>query len=348
MRELKNYQKDFDLIEEGKFTYLGRSKEKINNLVVQCNKCKQVFELSFSMMKKNGFKCPKCEIVHKTQKKTFVEYWEEFVATRLDKKYEINAEEYTSSNGKIHAKCRKCGAIRYSRARSLIAYPNCKNCVRINKAYSEEYTKQQLQEKYNGEIELIEFHGWTQIGTVKCNRCGKFFKKIIGPLLTHKNETGCKYCRLTNQVRALHPSWTGGTQNISDYFRSAVYRTWRVDSLSFYGEKCLISGEKENIVVHHLNKSFLELEEQVFEEFGYSKMTIVENIKEKDLVEMRRRIQQLHYLNGYGVPITDCLHKEFHSKYGKINNTPEQFIEFAKSKGVNLKIENGLLVQSNY
>ena len=29
---------------------------------------------------------------------------------------------------------------------------------------------------------------------------------------------------------------------------------------------------------------------------------------------------------------------------GKINNTPEQFIEFAKSKGVNLKIENGLLV----
>lgn len=28
MRELKNYQKDFDLIEEGKFTYLGRSKEK--------------------------------------------------------------------------------------------------------------------------------------------------------------------------------------------------------------------------------------------------------------------------------------------------------------------------------
>lgn len=34
MRELKNYQEDFDLIEEGKFTYLGRSKEKINNLVV--------------------------------------------------------------------------------------------------------------------------------------------------------------------------------------------------------------------------------------------------------------------------------------------------------------------------
>ena len=40
----------------------------------------------------------------------------------------------------------------------------------------------------------------------------------------------------------------------------------------------------------YLNKSFLELEEQVFEEFGYSKMTIVENIKEIDLVEMRRRI----------------------------------------------------------
>ena len=73
-------------------------------------------------------------------------------------------------------------------------------------------------------------------------------------------------------------------------------------------------------------------------------MTIVKDIDKEDLPKMRQRIQQLHYQNGYGVPLTDSLHKEFHAEYGRINNTPDQFIKFAKDKRVNLKIENNKLI----
>ena len=297
------------------------------------------------MLQKNGFKCPNCEITHKTQKKTFEQYWKEFKAAGLNEKYEINPEEYSSSNGMIHAKCKKCGNIRYSRARSIIEDPNCKECLNKEKSYSESFVKEELLKKYQGRIELLEFNGYSEIGTVKCNVCGKVQQKIIGRLLKKGNETGCRYCRLSNQVGELHPSWTGGTQDISDYFRSAVYRTWRKDSLDFYGNKCVITNSEEDIIVHHLNKSFLEIEEEVFKEFGYSKTTIVKDIDKEDLPKMRQRIQQLHYQNGYGIPLTDCLHKEFHSIYGKTNNTPEQFLEFAKNKGANFNLFDNLLIK---
>jgi hypothetical protein len=38
---------------------------------------------------------------------------------------------------------------------------------------------------------------------------------------------------------------------MSLYFRSKLIK-WRNDSLDFYGNKCFVSGEKDNIVVHHL------------------------------------------------------------------------------------------------
>lgn len=60
---------------------------------------------------------------------------------------------------------------------------------------------------------------------------------------------------------------------------------------------------------------------------------------------MRKRIQQLHYESGHGVPITDSLHKEFHSIYGKNNNSAEQFIEFARSKGKDFKLIDKFLVK---
>ena len=93
------------------------------------------------MLRKNGFKCPNCEITHKTQKKTFEQYWEEFKAAGLDEKYEINPEEYSSSNGMIHAKCKACGKIRYSRARSIITDPNGKECLNKEKSYSESFVE---------------------------------------------------------------------------------------------------------------------------------------------------------------------------------------------------------------
>ena len=63
--------------------------------------------------------------------------------------------------------------------------------------------------------------------------------------------------------------------------------------------------------------------------------------------DLESSVRRKHYAIGYGVPLTKEIHNEFHSKYGRINNSIDQLIEFAKEKRVNLKFENGKLIRIN-
>lgn len=181
------------------------------------------------------------------------------------------------------------------------------------------------------------------MGKIKCNRCGTISEKIIGALITHKNNvTGCSHCCHLKMTGSNHPNWKGGTLPIDDYLRNAV-KKWREDSFKFYGNKCLISRVTTDLVVHHVLKSFLELRDEIFNEYNIDKFTVVENIDQDTLIILRNEMIKKHFQNGYRVPMSNELHKEFHSIYGKSGTNVQQYIDFASTKGVKIILENNVL-----
>jgi hypothetical protein len=113
---------------------------------------------------------------------------------------------------------------------------------------------------------------------------------------------------------------------MSLYFRSKLIK-WRNDSLDFYGNKCFVSGEKDNIVVHHLipfNQirdyvlNQLDLQDKPMDQFTSDELDLIEG-----------KILDYHQLS-LGVPLNDKIHKQFHMKYGS-NTTLENLLEFKYS-----------------
>ena len=84
--------------------------------------------------------------------------------------------------------------------------------------------------------------------------------------------------------------------------RNAEYEKWRIDVFEKDNYKCALTGEKNDIVAHHLN--------------GYD-----------DFPEQRTEINN-------GITLCKRIHICFHKKYGFGNNTKEQFNEF-KNKYLN-------------
>lgn len=107
-------------------------------------------------------------------------------------------------------------------------------------------------------------------------------------------------------------------------------KPWVSESYSLANNKSIISGDTENLVVHHVI-SYMELFEDLTKSylnckdiFSNSNFYIVE-----DIDEFKEKLLKAHYDNGYGAVITEKEHKEFHKQYGK-KGTKEDFERFYK------------------
>lgn len=95
------------------------------------------------------------------------------------------------------------------------------------------------------------------------------------------------------------PVWKGGVNDPRWDRLKKEYKDWRFSIFKIYNFSCDICGNSDYVEAHHL--------------YNY-----------KDYPDLR-------YEKGNGVCLCQSCHIDFHRKYGKKNNTPEQYFEYKKS-----------------
>jgi len=150
-----------------------------------------------------------------------------------------------------------------------------------------------------------------------------------------KNINGsCKYCgreRISKkaserQIGENNHSWQGGITSLCEYLRNNIIN-WKKDSMKNCNYKCVITGEKFN-VIHHLY-SFNKISKEVLEETNLPIYKEINKYSDEQLEQLKKVNLELHYKYGLGICLSKKIHDLYHSLYGD-NNTPQQFEEFVQ------------------
>ena len=287
----------------------------------------------------DGHRCPYCAGNYKD-----VEIFREEMEERgLNEEYEcLNIKEFDGYQKHLMFKHKICNNT-FSKTpiqilKIGVKCPYCNNEMPI----TEEEAKRRIQEKFNGDIEILTFTAWGEYGWVHCNRCGNDAYKLIKSLA--QQEIGCITCQREFRKREANLFWNGGISTLEEILRNGTCY-WKDDSKKFYDNKCIISGATQDLEVHHFLVSFVEIKTIVMNRFQLEAGALYKDFTDDEIDKIREYCNKLHYACGFGVPLSKEIHQEFHKKYGTKNNTVEQLMEFADSKGVKLKLEDKKLVR---
>jgi hypothetical protein len=146
-----------------------------------------------------------------------------------------------------------------------------------------------------------------------------------------RNNHLCKSCQAIGRSGENSYNWKGGISSIQEYIRRRLGE-WKFESLKYYNFQCDISNSNSDLVIHHLYRNFSDI---LDESLILSNTTLKSNIKDYSFEELDILTDicvKLHFHYGLGVCITSNLHIEFHQKYGKKNNTVDQYLEFKQLK----------------
>lgn len=133
--------------------------------------------------------------------------------------------------------------------------------------------------------------------------------------------------------------------NIDNYIRSNNTK-WKEKSLEKYDYKCVFTNSR-NIEIHHIYP-FYKILNEVFIDMGYD-INIEYKLSEDEIDRICKNFFKRQNEYGIGVCIDKEIHKLFHSLYGYINFTVDNWSEFVFdlyngkydkmliSKGVNIE-----------
>ena len=286
-----------------KVNNLKKRKRELKILYKRCTKCNEILPLKqFGKNKKmldgTENQCKKC----RSKKYTHIckICGVEFINDKKKSIYCSRECRGLNDRKRIKYKCDYCGK-------------ECEQILSEYSKYKNHYCGSKCKTNHQSEIYFGEQHqSYSQI-KYKCDYCGKecSMKK------SHYENRKYHFCsvecmgewRKGKFCRENSPRWNPNKTDEERIYKREYqeYNKWHDCVFKRDNYTCIISGERNDIVAHHL--------------YSYNKYK-----------ELRTDINN-------GVTISKDLHKEFHSKYGYGNNTLEQFKEFYKEKtGKDFKI----------
>jgi len=283
-------------------------------IIITCEKCgNDKIKDQYDLFEKDKICCCFCEDRKKSNRLNIDNEIKE-IENMYNVKI-INTEKKKNGDILIFFKCKTCHKISkhslYSLTRNKINIKSPFNCVECSNSkrkwinqHTTEYVKNWLIER-NLEPLFTDYKNcYTKID-VRC-KCGNTFQISFKNRLNHNDDwiPMCSDCIKKNRLKNYNYSYNRYDTRKKDGVWSKMIK-------NKFNNTCIISGDKNNIVSHHLN--------------GYNSYP-----------------EQKYDINN-GVVITNDLHIEFHNKYDKYKGdcTYEQFEEFYENKtGKKLTIKN--------
>lgn len=289
-------------------TPLFIEKDYQNKSSLLCFKCSCGKEdvITFSNLKQTkSLVCSDCRIQRKLLS------LEEVKQRFLDKGLIPLFESYTSGKELLPCKTKCCGELKYV---SLANLPNknktlsgkCIKCQSNSRRLPFSKIKEEFEVKRGLQV-LSSEEDYKNIASklkLQCICGTEIYRSYANTVLTGSSGL-CEQCqfKITRPRGKKHGMFNPNLTDSDRKYNDTQYVTWANQTKKLYNSVCFIKKTKEEkIVVHHLNGRH-----------WYKR-------------------DRLYILNA--VPLSESLHKEFHSLYGYGKNTREQFQEWLREKEI--------------
>lgn len=336
--DIKNFCEKYDLNKDA--TLL--STEYINNrtpLLFKCNRCGIVFKRTFSNLQtRKIFYCSNCskKIVSNNRKKYTINDVRQYLIENKINPNLLLSTEMDKKKDLLTFKCEICGNIYQRSFDNLcteVKYKNmCSDCGKrtfYSLLYTEDDVKKNIEK--DGYILLETYKNAHTRVSCQCKRGHIFGLKYSDYLYSH---VGCPFCAIINQSGENASNWKDGRSITNQYLRDGL-KNWKQKILKQYNYQCDITGNSNNLEIHHLNQSYATILDQAIKELNINKNNLTEYTPE-ELFLLKEKIKNLH-INVTGVPVTKELHSLFHKQYGYYNTTEDQYYQFKNQILNNMK-----------
>lgn len=119
-------------------------------------------------------------------------------------------------------------------------------------------------------------------------------------------------------------------QDIKKYVRSRLY-PWRNKYIASCHHKCALTGQGDNLVVHHI-RGFTLIFDEAVEVLNFPVREKLSDYQQSEIDVLVQTVIAIQESYKQYICIAESIHKEFHSLYGYGNNTPEQWDEFVRDR----------------
>lgn len=146
----------------------------------------------------------------------------------------------------------------------------------------------------------------------------------------------CNYCKKCTNKKKKH--WVDkkeqsiclSKRTLNEYLRTEL-SPWRYKSLEAYGNKCVVTGETENLEVHHVIplKCIIKI---ALSNLGMDYKNTCNQYTKEEIFLIRDEVFKLHNEMWLGIPLCKSIHTEFHSKYNNESTIKSDLIKFLKDQ----------------